>query len=59
MIKRFFTSNRDAKKLQGLVEEINTAIQDFVVSAAISSAVDQSLTITQTQTVLVINSIQA
>lgn len=32
-IKRFFTSNADALKLEGLVQEINTSIQDFLVSS--------------------------
>ena len=39
IIKRFFTSNSDAKKLEGLVEDVNRAIQDFVVGAAATSPV--------------------
>lgn len=54
IIKRFFTSNSDAKRLQGLVDDVNTAIQDFVVSASHSLTLCyQSLTAAKTQTVLV------
>ena len=37
MIKRFFTSNVDATKLQGLVQEVNESIQGFVVSIVASA----------------------
>lgn len=45
IIKRFFTSNVDATKLQGLVQEVNESIQDFVVSFVVSACPShQSLT---------------
>lgn len=53
IIKRFSTSNSDAKRLQGLVEDINTAIRDFVVGTIITFFVIRELTATQAQTVLV------
>lgn len=55
IIKRFFTSNSDAKKLQGLIEGVNAAIQDFVVSTDGTSLIRRSLIATQVQTILVIN----
>lgn len=31
-IARFFTSNADAKRLEGLIGEIRTSLDDFLVS---------------------------
>lgn len=45
MIKRFFTSNVDATKLQGLVQEVSQSIEDFLVRVAVSvSPLNRSLT---------------